>query len=90
MVKSSLYGIEACCLALMKTKSSIKLSNKQEVERLRSLTNIMINYGLGPNGVPYTVIDYATEKLNNPGAEVRNEAISLLANGANIDEKRVY
>ena len=32
----------------------------------------MVSYGLGPNAAPYSVIDYATEKLNNPGAEVRN------------------
>lgn len=90
MVKSSLYGVEVCSSALMKNKPLTKLSNKQEVERLRSLTNIMLNYGLGNNGVPYSVVDYATDKLSNPAVEVRNEAVVLLANCANIDEKRVY
>ena len=34
MIDSSLYGIDVCSSALMKEKSKVKLSAKQETQRL--------------------------------------------------------
>ena len=72
MIDSSLYGIDVCSSALMKHKSKLKLSSKQEAQRLNSLMNLVTRYGLGENGVPHSVIDHAVDKLSNPAAEVRN------------------
>ena len=85
MIDSSLYGVDICSSGLMKHKSKVKLSTKQEAQRLNSLMNLVNKYGLGDNGVPHSVLDYAVDKLANPAAEVRNESISLLATCANLD-----
>ena len=91
MMNSSLYGVEACCSVLMnRGKSKAKLSAKQEVQRLHELEKIVSQYGLGSNGAPYSVIDYGIQKLDNPSGDVRNEAISLLASCANIEQERVW
>ena len=63
MIDSSLYGVDVCSLALMKHKSKVKLSTKQEAQRLNALTNLINKYGLGDNGVPYSVLDYSVDKL---------------------------
>ena len=68
MMSSNLYGVETCCAVLMnsKGKSKIKLSSKQEVQRLAELEKIVARFGLGANGAPYSVIDYGVNRLDNP------------------------
>jgi hypothetical protein len=89
LLGSSLFGVEYCCLSLMRSSQSIKGYAKQEVLRLNSLIAITSKYGLGENGVPTSVVEYAVEKLANPAAEVRNESIHLLAICATKDQKLV-
>lgn len=72
MLESSLFGPEYCCASLLKTSQNIKGNAKQLAQRLTSLAIITTKYGLGENGVPTTVVDYAVDKLANPAAEVRN------------------
>jgi hypothetical protein len=82
MIRSSLYGVEVCCNVLMNVKGpKLKLSNKQEVERLRELGKIVGEFGFG---APYSVIDYGVAKLDNASGEVRGEAMHLLGISAKV------
>lgn len=69
--------------------TKVKLSVKQEAQRLNSLLVLVTRYGLGDHGVPNNVIDYGVDKLSNPAGEVRSEAIGLLAVCSSHNEKDV-
>ena len=66
MISSLLYGVEACCSSL--TKSKAKLSSKQVSTRLTMLTKMIDQYGLatGANSVPLLCLDFALSHVNNP------------------------
>lgn len=59
-------------MSLMKAGKNIKGNIKQEALRLGSLGDITTKFGLGENGVPNSVVEYAVAQLANPAAEVRN------------------
>lgn len=91
MLDSSLFGVEYCCTSLIKSggQAGSKGSVKHEIQRLSSLAIITTKYGLGANGAPHSVIDFGVEKLSNPSADVRNEAIHLLAVCSTKEQKLV-
>lgn len=52
-----MYGIEVCCNHLMKTKG--KISSKLIVSKTNELTKIVTQHGVGQNGAPLSVLNYA-------------------------------